>query len=224
MPHPCNWDIYFDTPHLRALECSVHLLRHSKFYAPNISRLYIKTSCHLSSPLRPHIPFYKDLRHLHLPNTSVRTLCSTIISFPRLETIAVDKIEHSGNVLDGRMYSATLESMTLPLPSSYESYYFQQEFINMFGLLHLPNFRKLTLVGTPKKQRVRDLLPVLAAASFQVPVVDFPTDAPLRKVHMSSIESLLSVVGEVTFCGNVLQIDKRRNSRRRGKLKLRYSR
>ncbi|KAG2040223.1 hypothetical protein BDR03DRAFT_949378 [Suillus americanus] len=94
----------------------------------------------------------------------------------------------------------------------------------MFSLLDLPIFRKLTLVGTPNKRQVDCLLSMLAVASLRVQVVDFQTDAPLRKVCMNHVKSLLSVVGEVTFCGNALQIDECRNSRQKGKLKLRYSR
>ncbi|KAG1819734.1 uncharacterized protein BJ212DRAFT_1063389 [Suillus subaureus] len=195
MPHPCDWGFNFNTPQLRALECcSSNDL--SKFYAPNISRLYINTHCYLVSPMRLRIPFYKDLRHLHLRDASVFALCSTIADFPHLETIAVDEI-YLVNVPAARSYSATLESMTLPLPSSR----LRQELKGLFGLLHLPIFRKLTVVGTPKKRRVDHLLSMLAVASFRVPVVDFQTDAPLKKAHMSRIESLLSVVGEVTFCG-----------------------
>jgi hypothetical protein len=127
----------------------------------------------------------------------VCALYSTITDFPRLETIAIDEI-YLFDVPGSRSYSATVESMTLPLPSSRR---LRQEFINMFSLLHLPIFRKLTLVGTPNKKQVDCLLSMLAVAPFRVPVVDFQTDAPLRKVCMNRIESLLSVVGEVTFCG-----------------------
>ncbi|KAG1856681.1 hypothetical protein DFJ58DRAFT_879249, partial [Suillus subalutaceus] len=41
MPPTCDWDVNFDTPQLRALECGPADLK--KFYAPNISRLYINT-------------------------------------------------------------------------------------------------------------------------------------------------------------------------------------
>ncbi|KAG1819722.1 uncharacterized protein BJ212DRAFT_1063195 [Suillus subaureus] len=192
MPPACNWDLSIDTPQLKALECDFFDL--SKFHAPNLSRLHINT--HYLVPLSGlRIPLYKDIRHLHLRDASVCALCSSVTDFPHLETIAVDEI-YWFNIPGTSSYSATLESMTLPLPSSY---HFWQEFINMFSLLHLPVFRKLTLVGTPKKRQVHDLLSMLAVASFRIPVLDFQTDVPLRKVHMNSIESLLSVVGEVTF-------------------------
>ncbi|KAG1856683.1 hypothetical protein DFJ58DRAFT_338519 [Suillus subalutaceus] len=214
MPFTCAWDLNFDTPQLRALECGAPDLK--KFYAPNISRLYITTRRgYLASPARLCIPFYKNLRHLHLRDAYVCALCSTITDFPRLETIVIDEIYSLNHVPSARSssYSATLESMTLPLPSSRR---WRQGFIDMFSLLDLPTFRKLTLVGTPKKPHVDCLLSMLAVAPFRVPVVDFQTDAPLRKVCMDHIESLFLVVGEVTFCGNALQIDEYRNSRRKG--------
>ncbi|KAG2047543.1 hypothetical protein BDR06DRAFT_86927 [Suillus hirtellus] len=46
MLHLCGWDINFDTPRLRALECDFLVFRLSKFYAPNISRLRLNTNFH----------------------------------------------------------------------------------------------------------------------------------------------------------------------------------
>lgn len=218
MPPACNWNLNIDTPRLGALECD--FLDLNKFYAPNISRLYMNNHCYLVSLSRVRIPFYKDLRHLHLRDASVCALCSTVTHFPHLETIAVDEI-YLFHGPGARSYSATLESMTLPLPFSHHCW---QEFIDMFSLLHLPIFRKLTLVGTLKKREDDYLLAMLAAASFRIPVLDFQTDAPLRKVRMNRVESLLSLVGEVTFRGNALQIDQYRNFRRTEKLKLRFLR
>ncbi|KAG1799461.1 uncharacterized protein HD556DRAFT_129489 [Suillus plorans] len=129
MLHLCGWDINFDTPRLRALECDFLVLRLSKFYAPNISRLHLNTNCHyLASALKPHISFHKDLHHLRLRNASVCALCSTITSFPIYFPV----------VSGARIYSATLKSMTLLLPSSHESHHFRQEFIDMSSLIHLP--------------------------------------------------------------------------------------
>ncbi|KAG2360452.1 hypothetical protein BDR07DRAFT_1412478 [Suillus spraguei] len=204
----CTWGLNFDTPQLRVLACDVSTL--SKFYAPNISCLCIDT---LNSNLvSVRISSYKDLRHLHLRNASISAIYSAIASLPRLETIAVNENVYWCNIFGTKIYSATLELMTLPLPSF--PYHSQQGFTNMFTLLHLPAFRKLTLVGALKKGQLDCLLSVLAAASFRVPAVDFQTDTPLRKVYLDRIESLLAVVGKVTFCGNVLQIDEYRNSRR----------
>jgi hypothetical protein len=177
------------------LECGSFTL--SKFYAPNISRLYTVVHHYPVSSIS-HTFFYKDLRDLHLQGASVHALCLTIVSLPRLEIIAVDEIRSWFNAPATRSYSATLESMTLPLPSSHDSW---PGFIDMFSLLHLPIFRKLTLVGAPTKRQFNCLLSMLAVASFQVPVVDFQTDVPLRKFHMKSIDLLLSAVGEVAFRG-----------------------
>ncbi|KAG1856693.1 hypothetical protein DFJ58DRAFT_338661 [Suillus subalutaceus] len=147
MPPTCNWNLNIDTPRLRALECDFYDL--TKFYAPNISRLYINNHCYLVSLARMCIPSYKDLRHLHLQDASVCALCSTVTYFPHLETIAVDVI----CLFDGpgaRSYSATLESMTLPLPSSH---HYWQEFIDMFSLLHLPVSPKIDFGRNTKKTR-----------------------------------------------------------------------
>ncbi|KAG1865292.1 hypothetical protein F4604DRAFT_2026229 [Suillus subluteus] len=136
MPLTCDWDLNFDTPQLRALECGAPDLK--KFYAPNISRLYITTRRgYLASPTRLCIPFYKNLRHLHLRDAYVCALCSAITDFPRLETIVIDEIYSLNHVPSARSssYSATLESMTLPLPFSRR---WRQGFIDMFSLLDLP--------------------------------------------------------------------------------------
>ncbi|KAG2064220.1 hypothetical protein BDR04DRAFT_1110437 [Suillus decipiens] len=45
---------------------------------------------------------------------------------------------------------------------------------------------------------------MLAIASFWVPVVDFQAGKLLSYDYMNNIEPLLSFVGEVHFCGNLL--------------------
>ncbi|KAG1729794.1 hypothetical protein EDB19DRAFT_106070 [Suillus lakei] len=215
-----DWRFCFGTPQLRTLEC--HLSNLNAFNTPNLSRLYINSHCHWISQMKLSISFSKDLRHLRLLAASAYAICTAIAIYPHLEAIVVDDIV-SHDDLGAEIDSATLKSVTLPLPSSLSGH-FRQEFIEVFSQLHLPMLRKLTLVGTPKKQQVNCLLVALAVASFQVPVVDFQMDTPLRKAHMNNIEPLLSVVGEVTFCGKPLQINEHRNSRRMRKLKLRFSR
>ncbi|KAG2138954.1 hypothetical protein DEU56DRAFT_329568 [Suillus clintonianus] len=207
MPRVYDQRFNFDTPQLRSLEC--HLSNLGKFYAPNLSCLYIKDGFCRTFP----IPTCKDLRHLHLRDASACAICSTIAGFSHLETIRVDEIIFSRDVPAPRACdSTTLEFMTLPLPSPMSDN-FRQEFIDVFSLLHLPVLQKLTLVGVPKKRQVDCLLAVLAVASFRVPVVDFQTDEPLSKVYINKIEPLLSIVGEVSFCGNLLQINEHRNWR-----------
>ncbi|KAG2101314.1 uncharacterized protein F5147DRAFT_314428 [Suillus discolor] len=66
--------------------------------------------------------------------------------------------------------------------------------------------RKLTLVvGPPNKLEADCLLMALRVASFHVPVVTFRTDVLLSKVDANDIEPLLSVMEEVTVCGNSFQ-------------------
>ncbi|KAG1729795.1 hypothetical protein EDB19DRAFT_1742468 [Suillus lakei] len=207
--HMYDRSLHFNTPQLRTLEC--HMQSLGDFYAPNLSRLRINGYRNWPSTIKLPTPICKDLRHLHLQIVFAYDICSIIASFPHLETIVVGHITSHHSVPGTRSNSATLELMTLPLPSALSDH-FRQEFIDIFALLHLP---------TPKKRQVDCLLSMLAVASFQVPVVDFQMDTPLRKVHMTSIEPLLSVVGEVTFCGKLLQINE---YRRMGKLKLRFSR
>ncbi|KAG2075835.1 hypothetical protein BDR04DRAFT_1090570 [Suillus decipiens] len=190
----CNWGLNFDTPQLRVLACKFSTL--SKFYAPNISCLYINT---LFPNLVSELTSHKALRHLHLRNALTDAIYSAIASLPCLETIAVDEDVYWCNIFGTKIYSATLELITLPLPSF--PYHSQQGFTDMFTLLRLPGFRKLTLVGALKKRQIDRLLSVLAVASFRVPVVDFQTDTPLRKVSLDRIESLLAIVGKVTYCG-----------------------
>ncbi|KAG2138984.1 hypothetical protein DEU56DRAFT_330436 [Suillus clintonianus] len=214
MPDGYDWNLDFDTPQLRTLAC--HWSNFSEFNAPNLVRLSISSHCF------PVTPTCKDLRHLYLQTVSARTISSTIAIFPHLETIVVDIISY-GDDPASRSVSATLESMTLPLPPFMSDTDFRNEFIDMFSQLHLPVLRKLTLAGLPQKGQVKCLLAALGVAPFQVPVVDFQTDAPLSKAQMNNIAPLFSIVGEVTLYGELAQINEYRHSRME-KLKLCFSR
>ncbi|KAG2101311.1 uncharacterized protein F5147DRAFT_762702 [Suillus discolor] len=61
------------------------------------------------------------------------------------------------------------------------------------------------MLGPPNKLEVDCLLAALRVASFHVPVVTCQTDAMLSRVDANDIGSLLSVVEEVTVCGNSFQ-------------------
>ncbi|KAG1888179.1 hypothetical protein F4604DRAFT_1715902 [Suillus subluteus] len=215
-----GWNPDFNTPRLRTLSCNESNLR--RINAPRLSYLHIDGRFRLTVPDRQPALTCKDLRYIHLQGASATAMCSTIASFPHLETIVVDYIipfppgnNHSP------ISNLVLESMTLPFFFFPEDTW--QEFIKIFTRPHLPMFQKLTLVGAPEKPRVDCLLAILAIASFQVPVVDcllailaiasfqvpvvdFQTGTPLSTVHMNNIASLLSVVREVTYYGHLLQI------------------
>ncbi|KAG1856959.1 hypothetical protein DFJ58DRAFT_783726 [Suillus subalutaceus] len=198
-----RWNSDFNTSQLRTLVCNDSNLR--GINAPKLPRL------HLNGYFYPNVPNGQPTltcKYLRLHAGSACTICSAIASFPHLVTIVVDEIIgfRYGKV-PIPISSLVLEPMTLVLP-----YYFllediQQEFIKIFTQLHLPMLRKLTLVGAPEKLHVDCLLAMLAVASFQVPVVDFQTSTPLSTVHMNNIVPLLSIVREVTFCGNLPQIN-----------------
>ncbi|KAG2071227.1 hypothetical protein BDR04DRAFT_1231228 [Suillus decipiens] len=197
-----GWNPDFNTPRLTTWECNQSNLR--RINAPKLSRLHINSRFDLPISMG-HISC-KDLRHIHLLATSALAICHIIASFPHLETIVVDRISAFLVVPDFIRGLVMLESMILPLPSFLPEDT-QQELINLFGGLHLPMLRKLTIVGEPEQLQVDCLLEMLAVASFQVPVVDFQTDTPLSNVYMNNIALLLPIVKEVTFCGNSFQIN-----------------
>lgn len=62
-----------------------------------------------------------------------------------------------------------------------------------------------TTLGPPNKLEVDCLLAALRVASFHVPVATFQTGAMPSRVDANDIRPLLSVVKEVTVCGNSVQ-------------------
>lgn len=121
------------------------------------------------------------------------------MAFPLLETIAVHRLLYSR----GRSYSfmhSCLESMTLPLSLDAARPHL---FIEIFDEVHLPKLQKLILVGRLKKSHVDLVTDALAVTSCNVQVVDFRTNTPQDEV-VDIVESLLSVVREISLHGKVL--------------------
>lgn len=207
-----DWHPDFNTPQLRTLEC--HHSNIKRFNAPKLSSLSIHGTFSRTVPvgkptltgLRAPITC-KDLRHIHILAASAVAICSTIASFPNLETIVVDELKSCGYVPAPINDLVMLKLMTIPLCSVLPDNY-RQELIKIFAVLHLPMLRKLTLLGSPEKPQVDWLLAMLGVASFQVPVVEFhipqhtvPSATPLNNIYVENIVPLLSFVEEVIFCG-----------------------
>ncbi|KAG1796449.1 uncharacterized protein HD556DRAFT_1361739 [Suillus plorans] len=219
-----DWHPDFNTPQLKTLECHHSNIR--RFNAPKLSSLSIHGTFSRTVPVgQPTLTgrrapiTCKDLRHIHILAASAVAICSTIASFPNLETIVVDELKSCGYVPAPINDLVMLKSMTIPLCSSLPDNY-RQELIKIFTVLHLPMLRKLTLLGSPEKPQVDWLLAMLGVASFQVPVVEFhilqdmvPSTTPLNNTYVENIVPLLSFVGEVIFCGIGISYD-RENQRR----------
>ncbi|KAG0704087.1 hypothetical protein DFH29DRAFT_997975 [Suillus ampliporus] len=199
-PDIYDWSDIVDTPQLRTLECFWREFR--RFDAPNLRRLRIFDRCDFSARITPAC---NKLRHLHLQHTSVNAIRFTSVIFPHLETLAVDDLSvGSGDRIDSVTQSC-LESMTFPLTSDP---YYRQGFINMFDGFHLPMLQKLTVVvGELKKPEVDCIMAGLSVASCHGPAVDFQMATPPSQVDMDIVEPLLSVVKEVTVCGEVLPLE-----------------
>ncbi|KAG1744979.1 uncharacterized protein EDB91DRAFT_1335451 [Suillus paluster] len=200
-PDICDWSDNIDAPQLRTLECFRREFK--RFDAPNLHRLQIFNQCEFSVTT----PTCETLQHLRLHHTSVNTIRFTSVIFPHLETLAVDDFSvGSGDRIDSVTQSC-LKSMTLPLRLRVTSDpYYRQGFINILDGFHLPMLQKLTVeVGDLKKPAVDCIMEALAVASCHEPAVDFQTTTPSSEVDMDIFEPLLSVVKEVTVCGEVLR-------------------
>ncbi|KAG1888178.1 hypothetical protein F4604DRAFT_1715899 [Suillus subluteus] len=80
-----GWNPDFNTPRLRTLSCNESNLR--RINAPRLSYLHIDGSFRWTVPDRQPALTCKYLRHIHLEAASATAMCSTIASFPHLETI-----------------------------------------------------------------------------------------------------------------------------------------
>ncbi|KAG2065619.1 hypothetical protein BDR04DRAFT_1108139 [Suillus decipiens] len=193
-----EWNRDFDTPQLRSLQCCWSEL--SSFNAPNLTHLHITYRWSLTMRFR-HIPTCDNVRHLWIQNASARVIRSTLLMFPRLESIKVDVIiSDIGHPHDLTTHPC-LESITFPIPSDP---FQQREVLKIFSELCLPTLRKLTFVADPEESAVSCIMEALETAFCDVQVVDFQTTIPLSEVDIDVIEPLFSVAREVTVHGEML--------------------
>ncbi|KAJ8590805.1 hypothetical protein M405DRAFT_932573 [Rhizopogon salebrosus TDB-379] len=191
-----------DTPQLVTLECDISDLQ--KFNAPNLSHLRIRGFSYISTiPSGPTITT-ANIRHLHLNHTSVHFVHSVAMIFPHLQTLVVDRIFPGFERDPGTRSCLEIRSMTLPIFPHIDDT--QLRFVAIFRALHLPVLQKLVLVGEPGEIQVENVMAALVVASCHLRVIDFQPEKarPLSKVDAGVAEPLLSVVEEVTVCGELL--------------------